>query len=112
MSRSGHSRSPSYARESTLWRYCSKKVKTSRAMKDCISSKLSHENFRRKHRNSLASVVDVATFDSGLPAGFTAQEFGKTYPRQWFTGDNAPLFHYGANEITTTRPIPDGAYEV
>ena len=80
--------------------------------KNCISSKLRHENFRRKHKDGLASVGDVATFESGMPVGSVLQEFSTTYPRQWFTGANAPLFHYGSNEIATTRPTPDGAYVV
>ena len=76
----------------------------------CLWSKFQQENYLRTWR--IASVGDVATFESGMHVGFVLQEFSTTYPRQWFTGDNAPLFHYGSKEITTTRPIPDGAYEV
>jgi len=79
---------------------------------ECIRSMLLFENFRRKNEEFLSVVADVATFQSGMPADFVVHEFSTTYPRQWFSGDNAPLFHYGDNEITTTRPIPDGAYEV
>ena len=80
--------------------------------RECIEATLLHENFRRKNGDFLNLVADVATFQSGMPANFIVQEFSTTYPRQWFTGDNAPLFHYGANEITTTRPLPADAYEV
>ena len=76
---------------------------------DCIESKLLFENYRRKHKDTLASVFDVEPFPSGLPAGSIVDVFNTMY---WFTGDNAPLFHYGANEITTARPIPVGVYEV
>ena len=79
---------------------------------ECIRSMLLFENFRRKNEEFLSVVADVATFQSGMPADFVVHEFSTTYPRQWFSGDNAPLFHYGDNEISTTRPIPDGAYEV
>ena len=79
---------------------------------ECIKSKFLHENYRRKYKDSLTSVADVATFHSGMPANFVVHEFSTTYPRQWFSGDNAPLFHYGAKQITTTRPLPAGSYEV
>ena len=79
---------------------------------ECIEAKLLFENFRRKNGEFLNVVADVATFPSGMPANFIVQEFSTTYPRQWFTGDNAQLFHYGDNEITTTRPLPAEAYEV
>lgn len=78
----------------------------------CIEANLRFENFRRKNEEFLNVVADVATFQSGMPADFVVHEFSTTYPRQWFTDDNASLFHYGDNEITATRPIPAGAYEV
>ena len=77
--------------------------------KECIESKLLFENYRRKHEDTLSSVFDVEPFPSGLPADFAVDEFSTIY---WYTGDNAHLFHYGDYQITTTRPIPAGAYEV
>ena len=79
---------------------------------ECVREMLLFENFRRKYKENLSSVSDVATFDSGLPANSVVHEFRTTYHRQWFTGDNASLFHYGSNEITVTRPLPVGAYKV
>ena len=73
--------------------------------KECVESKLLFENFRRKYNDTLTSVSDVATFYSGLPANSVVHEFSNKYPRQWFTGVNAPLFHYGDYQIATTRPI-------
>ena len=79
---------------------------------ECVEAMLLHENFRRKYRESLSSVYDVESAPSGLPAGSIIDEFTNNYPKQWFTGVNAHLFHYGENKITITRPMPAGAYEV
>ena len=76
----------------------------------CIRSRFFQENYLRARE--FPSVFDVEPFPSGLPAGSIIDEFDTTSPKQWFTGANEHLFHYGANEITTTRPIPSGAYEV
>ena len=83
-----------------------------RGWEECIESMFLDKNARRKYRDALSSVFDVSTSRSGLPAGLVVHEFSTTYPRQWFRGDNSHLFHYGANEVTTTRPIPIGSYEV
>lgn len=51
-------------------------------------------------------MFDFGPFPSGLPAGSIVHEFDVTIHRLWFTGDNAHLFDYGDNRVTTTRPIP------
>lgn len=76
----------------------------------CITLRFIQENYLRA-RNS-PSVFDVEPSPSGLPAGSIIDEFDTTSSRQWFTGVHEHLFHYGAYEITTTRPIPAGDYEV
>ena len=79
---------------------------------DCIASRFLQENYRRAQGDSLSSVFDVEPSPSGLPADSIVDKFDTTSHTQWFTGDSASLFHYGAYEITTTRPLPAGAYEV
>ena len=76
----------------------------------CLWSKFQQENYLRTW--IMASVYDIGTFESGMHVGFVLQEFSTTYPRQWFTGGDAHLFNYGSYEVTTTRPMPAGAYEV
>ncbi|MDE2686458.1 MAG: hypothetical protein OXI16_03020 [Chloroflexota bacterium] len=80
--------------------------------KKCIEDSLLFENFRRENIHLSTTVADVATFLSGMPDDFVVHEFSTTYHKQWFTGDNASLFDYGDNQVTTTRPIPAGGYEV
>ena len=77
---------------------------------ECIEAKLLHENYLSTWE--FPSAFDVGPFPSGLPADSIVDEFSNRYPKQWFTGDNALLFYYGDYQITTTRPIPAGAYEV
>ena len=76
----------------------------------CLWSKFQHENYLRTWE--ISSLFDIGTFESGTPVGSVMQEFSTTYSRQWFIGDYADLFDYGSYEVTTTRPIPKGAYEV
>lgn len=75
----------------------------------CITSRFIQENYLRAWE--FPSVFDIEPYPSGLPADSIVEEFS-TYSRRWFTGDNASLFYYGANDVRTTRPIPAGAYEV
>ena len=79
---------------------------------ECIESMLLDKNSRRKYKDAISSVFDVSTSRSGLPSGIVVHDFSNKYPKQWFTGDNAHLFHYGDYQIATTRPIPAGGYEV
>ena len=78
----------------------------------CIGSMLLHENFRRKHEDTLTSVFDVEPVPSGLPAEYLVEKFNTTYAGRWFTGDNAHLFHYGDNQLRTTRPVAAGSYQI
>ena len=77
---------------------------------ECIESRLLQENYLRTWE--FPSVIDIDLSPSGLPAESVVDEFDITYPRQWFTGENAHLFHHGDYQITTTRPLPAGAYAV